>query len=112
MQFRFNPISQPIDTIPENPSEAKPPVTYDYFHASISMGDKLNTQVKTIVKFSNDKVFERLEEFLIPKEDLELCVVQSMQNFMLKFGLTEQQLLSLFEKFEFDAAKTMSYHHG
>ena len=55
MQFRFNPISQPIDTIPENPSEAKPPVTYDYFHASISMGDKLNTQVKTIVKFLNDK---------------------------------------------------------
>ena len=72
MQFRFNPISQPIDTIPENPSEAKPPVTYDYFHASISMGDKLNTQVKTIVKFSNDKIFERFEEFLIPKEDLEL----------------------------------------
>ena len=75
MQFRFNPISQPIDTIPENPSEAKPPVTYDYFHASISMGDKLNTQVKTIVEFSNDKIFERFEEFLIPKEDLELFKV-------------------------------------
>ena len=111
MQFRFNPISEPIDIIPENSLEALPPITYDYFHASISIGDKLNTQVKTIVKFSNDKVFERLEEFLIPKEDLELCVIQSMQNFMLKFGLTEEQLLSLFEKFEFDTSKTMSYNH-
>ncbi|WP_445957901.1 hypothetical protein [Yeosuana sp.] len=111
MQFRFNPISQPIDTIPENPLEAKPPITYDYFHASIDLGEKLNTQVKTIVKFSNDKIFERFEEFLIPKEDLELCVVQSMQNFMLKFGLTEEQLLSMFEKFKFDTTKTMSYNH-
>lgn len=111
MQFRFNPISQPIDTIPENPSEAKPPVTYDYFHASISMGDKLNTQVKTIVKFSNNKVFERFEEFLIPKVDLELCVTQSIQNYLLNFGLTEDKILTLFEKFEFDATKTMSYNH-
>ena len=112
MQFRFNPISEPIDTIPEDYSYLQPPVTYDYFHASLSIGDKLNTQVKTVVKSSNGLLFERLEEFLIPKEDLELCVVQSMQNFMLKFGLTEEQLLSLFEKFEFDATKTMSYHHG
>ena len=72
-----------------------------------------NNQVKT-----NDGLtslldrFERFEEFLIPKEDLELCVVQSIQNFMLNFGLTEEQLLSLFEKVEFDATKTMSYLHG
>ena len=112
MQFRFNPISQPIDTIPENSLEAKPPMSFDYSYATIDFDDKLNVQVKTTVKYSNDKVFERLEEFLIPKEDLELCVIQSMQNFMLKFGLTEEQLLSLFEKFEFDATKTMSYHHG
>lgn len=112
MQFRFNPITQIIDTTPEDYSDLQPPITYDYFHASIDLGEKLNTQVKTIVKFSNDKVFERLEEFLISKEDLELCVIQSMQNYMLKFGLTEEQLLSLFEKFEFDATKTMSYHHG
>ena len=112
MQFRFNPISQPIDTIPENPSEAKPPVTYDYFHSSISIGDELTTQVKTIVKSSNDLVFERLEEFLIHKDELELCVTQSIQNYLLKFGFTEYQILSLFEKFEFDATKTMSYHHG
>ena len=111
MQFRFNPISEPIDTIPENYSDLQPPVTYDYFHASISIGDKLNTQVKTVVKSTNGLVFERLEEFLIPKEDLELCVTQSMQNFILKFGFTEEQLLSLVEKFKFDATKTMSYNH-
>ena len=111
MQFKFNPISEPIDTIPEDYSDLQPPVTYDYFHASLSIGDKLNTQVKTVVKSSNGLLFERLEEFLIPKEDLELCVTQSMQNFMLKFGFTEEQLLSLFEKFDFDATKTMSYNH-
>ena len=111
MQFRFNPISEPIEIIPEDYSDLQPPVTYDYFHASISIGDKLNTQVKTVIKSSNGLLFERLEEFLIPKEDLELCVTQSMQNFMLKFGFTEEQLLSLFEKFEFDATKTMNYNH-
>lgn len=111
MQFRFNPISEPIEITPEDYSNFEPPITYDYFHASLSIGDKLNTQVKTVVKSSNGLVFERLEEFLIPKEDLELCVTQSMQNFMLKFGLTEEQLLSLFEKFKFDATKTMSYNH-
>ena len=112
MQFRFNPISQPIDTIPENSLEAKPPMSFDYSYATIDFDDKLNVQVKTTVKYSNDKVFERIEEFLIPKEDLELCVTQSIQNYLLKFGLTEDKILSLFEEFNFDATKTMSYHHG
>ena len=112
MQFRFNPISQPIDTIPENSLEATPPITFDYFHASLAIGNKLSTQVKTVVKFSNDKVFERFEEFLIPKEDLELCVTQSIQNYLIKFGLTEDKILTLFEEFNFDSTKTMSYHHG
>jgi hypothetical protein len=111
MQFRFNPISEPIETVPEDYSAFQPPITYDYFHASLPIGDKLNTQVKTVVKSSNGLVFEILEEFLIPKEDLEVCVIQSMQNFMLRFGFTEEQLLNLFEKFEFDATKTMSYNH-
>ena len=112
MEFRFNPISQPIDTIPENSLDAKAPMSFDYFHASVAIGDELTTQVKTIVKSSNDLVFERLEEFLIHKDELELCVTQSIQNYLLKFGFTEDQILSLFEKFEFDATKTMSYHHG
>ncbi len=87
MQFRFDPISKPIDTIPENSLEAIPPITFDYFHASLAIGDKLSTQVKTVVKFSNNKVFERLEEFLIPKEDLELCVTQSIQNYLIKVSI-------------------------
>jgi hypothetical protein len=111
MQFRFNPISEPIEIIPEDYSDFQPPITYDYFHASLPIGDKLNTQVKTIIKSSNGLVFEIFEEFLIQQEDLELCVIQSMQNFMLRFGLTKEQLLSLFEKFNFDATKTMSYNH-
>ncbi|RTZ02105.1 hypothetical protein [Flavobacterium sp. GSP6] len=111
MQFRYNPISEPIDTIPENSLEAKPPMIFDYFYASIELGDKLNTQVKTIVKFSDGKVFERFEEFLIDENDLELCITQSMQNYFLKFGLSEEKVLSLFEKFEFNSAKTMPYNY-
>jgi hypothetical protein len=111
MQFNFSPISEPIDTIPENSLVAKEPMSFDYFHASVTIGDKLNTQIKTVVKSSNGLVFERLEEFLIPKDELELCVTQSIQNYLLKFGFMEEQVLSLFEKFEFDAAKTMSYNH-
>ncbi|ENA1815697.1 hypothetical protein ABF174_002336 [Flavobacterium psychrophilum] len=111
MQFKFNPISEPIDTIPENSLDAKVPMSFDYFHASISIGDKLNTQVKTIVKSSNGLVFERFEEFLIPKDELELCVTQSIQNYLMKFGLMSEQILSLFEEFNFDSAKTMAYNH-
>lgn len=111
MQFRYNPISEPVDTIPENSLEAQAPMSFDYFHATIELGDKLNTQVKTIIKSSDGKVFERLEEFLIDTNDLELCVTQSIQNYLLKFGLSEDKVLSLFEEFEFDTTKTMSYNH-
>lgn len=111
MRFKFNPISEIKDTIPEYTPELKLPITFDYSYAFIEVGDNIHTQVKTIIKFSNDKVFERFEEFLVPKEELELCVTQSIQNFMFNLGLTEEHILSLFKVFNFDSSKTMSFNY-
>lgn len=109
--FRFNPITQVIDKLPDNPQICQPPMTYDYSYATIEIGDKFNLQVKIIVKSSDNKVYERIEEFLIDKNDLEECIIQSIQYYLLRFGLTEDKILTLFEKFNFDSSKTMDFLH-
>ncbi len=107
--FRFNPITQVKDKLPENPQICKPPMTYDYSFAKVELGDKFNLQVRVTVKSSDNKVYERIEEFLIDKKDLEECIIQSIQYYLLRFGLTEDKILSLFENFNFDSSKTMDY---
>ena len=46
MQFKFNPISEPKDVIPENSLEAKPPMSFDYSYATIDFDDNENYRIK------------------------------------------------------------------
>ena len=109
--FRFNPITPVKDKLPKDPQICQPPMTYDYSYATVELGDKYDLQVKVTVKSSDNKVYERIEEFLIDKNDLEDCITQSIQYYLLRFGLTEDKILALFKEFNFDSSKTMSFLH-
>jgi hypothetical protein len=111
INFRFNTITPRVDSIPEDSLNAQPPMTWDYTYSKNELGDNINTQVKTIVKDSGLKKFERLEEYFIKKEDLEECVKQSIQLYLMMFGASETDVETMFQNFKLDESKEVHYGH-
>lgn len=111
--FTFNPLSNPIDTLPKNPKESKPPFNYDYtFAEGVKINSQFELQINIFITSSDNKVFSRSVSFLISEDKEEECVKQSIQTYLINFGLSEDEVLSMFQNFNLDTSKKVSFRHG